>query len=118
MDDLLLPGLCDRYPHLFSDSRLQEIACLPGWLPLIEALCQTLQTHLDCHRQVPQVTVRQVKEKYGSLKFIFDGGDDFCRGAVALVEQVSLVTCEQCGAPGELLGTRWFTVRCPVHAGS
>lgn len=116
-DTILLPALRERYRHLFRDPNLREIACLPGWLSLLDALCQTLQTHLDSHRQVPQVVVRQIKEKYGSLKFIFDGGDDFCRGSVALAEQLSLVTCEQCGAPGELIGTRWFSVRCPDHAG-
>ena len=113
-DDLLLI-LRGRYPELFTDTLLQEIACLPGWLNLIDELCSTLQIHLDSHPDVPQVKVLQVKEKFGGLRFYFSGGDKACREAVAAAEERSLSTCEVCGQSGTLGEGRWLSVRCVEH---
>jgi hypothetical protein len=104
------------YPSMFADPNLREIECFEGWEPLIDGLCGVLQTHLNAHPAVKPVVVRRVKEKYGGLKFIFDGGDEFCRQARDVVQEQSLEICELCGMPGELIGTRWFSVRCPAHA--
>jgi len=115
MTDDLLPFLRGRYPELFSDTHLREIACLPGWLNLIDELCRTLQIHLDIHPDVTQVQVLQVKEKFGGLRFYFSGGDATCHEAVAAATERSLSTCEVCGQAGSLGGGRWLTVRCIEH---
>lgn len=115
MTDELLPILRERYPELFSNTHLREIACLAGWLNLIDELCRTLQIHLDSHPDVPQVKVLQVKEKFGGLRFYFSGGDTACREAVAASEERSLSTCEVCGQSGILQGERWLSVRCFDH---
>lgn len=31
---------------------------------------------------------------------------------------VSLKTCEQCGAPGKQIGSKWVSTLCPMHDGS
>jgi hypothetical protein len=115
MTDDLLSILRGRYPELFSYTHLREIACLPGWLNLIDELCRTLQIHLDSHPDVPQVKVLQVKEKFGGLRFYFSGGDTACHEAVAAAEERSLSVCEVCGQSGTLQGERWLSVRCFDH---
>ena len=115
MIENLLPILRDRYPEFFSSAPLREIACLPGWLDLIDELCGTLKTYLKAHPEVPEVRVRQVKEKFGGLRFYYSGGDTACREVVAAAEQRSLSTCEVCGQTGTLGGERWLSVRCSDH---
>ena len=64
---------------------------------------------------VPQVTLDQVKEKFGTLRFYYTGGDDYVRGLVSMAEAMSGVTCEQCGAPGDLRGQGWLYTACDAH---
>ena len=64
---------------------------------------------------VPQVTLDQVKEKFGTLRFYYTGGDDYIRGLVSMAEAMSSVTCEQCGAPGKLVGSGWLYTACDAH---
>ena len=64
---------------------------------------------------VPQVVVNQVKEKYGTLRFYYTGGDRFVDGLVGMAEEMSLVTCESCGAPGKLRGRGWYYTACDKH---
>jgi len=115
MTENLLPILRERYPEFFSSAPLREIGCLPGWLNLIDELCRTLKAHLDAHPEVPQIQVRQVKEKFGGLRFYYSGGDTACREAIATAEQRSMSTCEVCGQAGTLGGERWLSVRCSDH---
>jgi hypothetical protein len=115
MNDDLFPILRDRYPEFFSSAPLREIACLPGWLDLIDELCGMLKTYLEDHPEVPQVRARQVKEKFGGLRFYYSGGDAKCRELVARAEERSLSICEVCGRVGMLGGEDWLRVRCLDH---
>ncbi|WP_460114574.1 hypothetical protein [Pseudomonas sp. H3_G03] len=107
-----------RYPQLFSDPRVDEIYCDPGWGGLLLVLCDTLQSHLTRHPDVPPVTVAQIKSKFGELHFFYDGGDAYCRGAVDLAAGLSLKTYERCGAPGKLIEGQWVSTLCSTHDGS
>ncbi|WP_454564939.1 hypothetical protein [Pseudomonas sp. AIG] len=107
-----------RYPQLFSDPRVDEIYCDPGWRGLLLALCDTLQEHLTRHPNVVPVTVGQIKSKFGELHFFYEGGDAYCRGAVDLAAGLSLKTCERCGAPGRLIEGQWVSTLCSTHDGS
>ena len=62
-----------------------------------------------------QVVVNQVKEKFGTLRFYYTGGDDQIRGMVSMAESMSGVTCEECGAPGTTGGRGWISTLCDVH---
>ena len=64
----------------------------------------------------PQVVATQVKEKYGTLRFYYEGGDDYVDGVVALAEYISGSTCETCGAPGKIRGSGWVRTLCDRHA--
>jgi hypothetical protein len=71
-------------------------------------------------REVParsrQVTVDQVKEKFGTLRFYYTGGDEYISGITSMAEAMSGVTCEVCGNVGELNGGGWLRTRCDTHA--
>ncbi len=62
-----------------------------------------------------QVTVDQVKEKFGTLRFYYTGGDDYISGITSMAEAMSGVTCEVCGNVGELNGGGWLSTRCEEH---
>ncbi|MEB0092945.1 hypothetical protein RHM65_18460 [Pseudomonas sp. CCI4.2] len=111
----LLPILRERYPSLLGDPNLCEIGCFPGWLTLLDDLCAKLKIYLDAHSEVPAITVVRIKEKWAELRFIYHGGDEVCREMVRRAVEASLTVCEVCSATGELIGDRWFGVRCAVH---
>jgi len=61
---------------------------------------------------IPQVTLDQVKEKFGTLRFYYLGGDDYISGMVSLAESLTGVTCESCGNVGERRGGGWVHTYC------
>jgi len=61
---------------------------------------------------IPQVTLDQVKEKFGTLRFYYSGGDDYISGMVSLAESLTGVTCESCGNTGERRGGGWVHTYC------
>lgn len=71
------------------------------------------------HRQVkdpiPQAIAVQVKEKFGTLRFYIDGGDETINALTSMAESMSARTCEKCGAPGKLRGKTWLYTACDEH---
>ena len=71
------------------------------------------------YRDVPeacsQVVADQVKEKFGTLRFYYHGGDDTIFGMTRMAESMSAVTCEECGAPGKQRGGGWVHTYCDHH---
>ena len=61
---------------------------------------------------IPQVTLDQVKEKFGTLRFYYSGGDDVIDGMVRMAESMTEVTCEECGNIGERRGGGWIHTYC------
>jgi hypothetical protein len=66
-------------------------------------------------QQVTQVVADQVKEKYGTLRFYYTGGDERISGMVTLAEAMSAVTCEQCGCPAKTRSGGWVRTLCDTH---
>lgn len=64
----------------------------------------------------PQVVAVQVKEKFGGLRFYYDGGDAQVRAMVGMAESMAGRTCEVCGSPGESRTGGWIRTLCDVHA--
>jgi hypothetical protein len=110
----------NRYKPMTETTMCWGFECGDGWFNIINQLCANIQHHIDWKNRkeevVPQVTVDQVKEKFGSLRFYFTGGDDYIRGMATMAESMSGVTCEQCGNPGSTLGRGWLTTLCEKHA--
>lgn len=65
--------------------------------------------------RVEHVVVEQVKEKFGTLRFYYRGGDSYVQGLVSMAESMSGCTCEECGAPGEVSGNGYIQCLCPTH---
>lgn len=107
-----------------------------GWWPIVEALCLNIQAHIDRsvnnkawidrqHPNVqaaivakdvcPQVRVLQIKEKFGGLRFYYEGGDDRVDGMVRMAEAWAARTCEECGAPGQTRPGGWVRTLCDEH---
>jgi len=65
------------------------------------------------YETIPQVTVDQVKEKFGTLRFYYSGGDDAIHGMVWLAEHMSYDICEICGSTKNIGRTSgWIRVIC------
>jgi hypothetical protein len=122
MKDELDKLLCEKYPKMMVNRHkpMTETCmywgfeCGDGWFNILDQLMGNIQHHIDWKNQqkekfdrgdgCPQVTLEQVKEKFGTLRFYYNGGDEYIRGLVSMAESMSGVTCEGCGAQAE---TNW-----------
>lgn len=106
------------YPKMFV-GKYGGVACGAGWFNILNQLCQNIQSHIDWKNSkeevVAQVTIAQIKEKFGSLRFYYDGGDDYISGMVTLAESMSGVTCEDCGDVGVHRNGGWIRTLCDKH---
>ena len=126
--------LCERYPKMMinrNKSMMETTMCWgfecgDGWYNILNLLMSNIQHYTDWnnqnfekgytqYKQVPQVTLDQVKEKFGTLRFYYTGGDEHISGMVRMAESMSSVTCEACGNPGERRGSGWIYTACDAH---
>ena len=49
----------------------------------------------------------QVKQKFGSLRFYIDGGDEIIYNYISFAEYLSGYICEQCGTTENVGSTQW-----------
>lgn len=142
MNKTLDETLVTRYPLIFSNrykSPSETLMCFgfecgDGWFEIIDILCRQIQHHIDFNLKrrelfsksahqgsdivipnIEQVVAVQVKEKFGTLRFYYDGGDDYILGAVSMAEAMSTSICETCGKPGKLYTNEWWYVACDDH---
>jgi hypothetical protein len=111
----------EKYPKMFAEP-YGGFAIGEGWWAIIESLCANIQIHTDWWNKnrenrpvVEQVVVEQIKEKFGGLRFYYQGGDDQISGMVRMAESWASHACEECGAPGTLGGKGWIRTLCPTH---
>ena len=116
--------LCEKYPKMMvnRDKPMQETCmcwgfdCGDGWFNILDQLMGNIQHHIDWKNKkeevVAQVTLDQVKEKFGTLRFYYTGGDDIIDGMVRMAESMSGVTCEECSAPANTHGPGWIRTIC------
>lgn len=123
----------ERFPEMFKEQRYGGFAVGKGWWPMLETLCAVIQSHTknnnerrarlleknEYNQTIPEeitpVKIEQIKEKFGTLRFYYQGGDEFIRGATWLAESMSGMLCEECGAPGERRGGGWVRTLCDKH---
>ena len=65
--------------------------------------------------KVDWIRVAQIKEKFGGLRFYYDGGDDHISGMVTMAEVWAGRTCETCGEKGKQRGGGWIRTLCDTH---
>ena len=120
--------LCEKYPKMMVNRHkdMQETTmcwgfeCGDGWYNILNQLMSQIQHHIDWKNRdtevVQQVTLDQVKEKFGTLRVYYSGGDDYIRGVVSMAQAMSGSTCEVCGNAGKFRGKSWFYTACDEHA--
>ena len=128
-------ALCVKYPKIFAqrNASMMETAmcwgfcCGDGWYDILDSLCNQIQHHIDWKQEqkekynrgegCAQVVAVQVKEKFGGLRFYYDGGDNVIDGMVRMAESWASHTCETCGDKGKHRVTGgWHYVACDKHA--
>ena len=104
--------------------------CGDGWFTLIDELCSDIKNAVENDKksleykkergetvteedyEAIQVTISQVKEKFGGLRFYVYGGSDYVRGMIDFAESMSYKICEDCGNPGKLSQEGWWRTLC------
>ena len=136
-------ALCEKYPKIFRDRHASMthtamcwgFECYDGWYNIIDTLCYQIQHYIDGTNErrdlllknnpyniaipdeIPQVVASQVKEKFGTLRFYADGGNERIDGMIRMAEAMSSVTCEVCGNIGSLRNSGgWYSTCCDEHA--
>jgi len=122
MNKELEQKLQEKYPEIFRDlygdyrktCMSEGITCGDGWYNILDALCYALQCRVKYYG-AEQVVAAQIKEKFGGLRFYYNGGDDACRHYVEFAEAMSYKTCEVCGNIGEVREGGWIKTLCDEH---
>ena len=136
--------LAKMCPELMEKSRIGEsMGVGEGWFTIVSVLCQTIYEPVrqaryrlkaateyprddngeylaKCEKEVvdalealPEIV--QIKEKFGTLRFYYYGGNDRVEALVDFAEAISGVTCEECGAPGTQTDSGWIKTLCAEH---
>jgi len=114
----------EQFPKLLS-GKYGGFAVGPGWWHILETLCERINSHVEWKQNqlekyqrgpgCPDVVVAQIKEKFGGLRFYYDGGDDVVDGMVRMAESWAGQTCEECGKPGKSRNGGWIKTLCDEH---
>jgi hypothetical protein len=121
--------LVKKYPLIFRDryENMKKTAMCwgfehdDGWFWLLDRLCDAIQDYININNKyrhtddamISQVVATQVKEKFGTLRFYYQGGDETIHGMVRLAEQMSANICEECGSKENVGCTQgWYKVLC------
>ena len=105
-----------RYPRVFgsgtkTDNPERSIGTVYwefgyGWDTLIENLAAAIDREIERDPTLMEgdmpFRVVQMKEKFGTLRFYYDGGNDRIHGLVDMTETMSGSVCEICGSLGTL----------------
>ena len=121
--------LIAKYPQIFKPYKGNPYNvnwCIPdGWISIVDTLCGSIQDHIDNtydwvngeKEAKDQVRCTQMKEKFGTLRFYTDSGDDVIEGMIRLAEFMSYHTCQQCGSLDEIGRTQgWIYTMCKLCA--
>lgn len=135
MDQELENKLYEKYPELFSNKNktiMQSCMawgceCGNGWYDIISTVCWMIKQHEDNIRWQTEykqkeepsyqsdyypVKFDQIKEKYGTLRIYFTGGDDYVEGLISMAEAFSGKICETCGNKGYSDKGGWIMTLC------
>ena len=117
--------LIQKYPKIFEPYEGNPYGVNWGipdtWIQLVDDLCGAIQSHVDHWKiwdkdgehRCSQVKCTQVKEKFGSLRFYYSGGDAQVDGMVSLAAHMSYYICIDCGSREHLGRTEgWVSTKC------
>lgn len=104
--------LLEAAPSVFPEDFWFE--CQVGWLPILYSTGKSLEAlnRVYAIRGDAPVVATQVKEKFGTLRFYYIGGDGQEEALIEQAEHASAVTCEDCGNLGTLRSGGWHRTLC------
>ena len=109
-----------RYPEVFGRGPWHDrptplcygLGIGDGWMPLLDRLCEDL-VRIIREDDLRGFQTRQVKEKFGGLRFYVAGGSRRTRERIDAAERESMGTCELCAAPGRIVNDDgWHRTLC------
>lgn len=125
MKQELQDQIFSKYPEFFKEKDLpcsQTCMCWgleigDGWYCIINELCFKIEQYFRKNPDLrSQFAFTQVKEKFGTLRVYYHGGDDTIDSYVDKAEQDSAITCETCGKIGKLNKQQgWLYTSCEEH---
>lgn len=102
-----------KYPEMYGNVYC-GISIDTGWQKIIESLSANIDFYVK-QSKIDYPKVAQIKEKFGDLRFYYDGGDEQIHGMVRMAESWASNTCEVCGEPGKLRHGGWMKTLCDEH---
>lgn len=134
MRDELIEHLHRRYDRFFPGN--VAIECDDGWYGIIDTVMSCMFAHVISREKsqvwankqidmgeldvsvpplVDPISIVQIKEKFGSLRIVYRGGDEAVAGIALMAEAMSEITCELCGNSGKMRYGRWLKTLCDQH---
>lgn len=114
--------LCKPNLSLFPNATIVDehffwgFECGDGWFDLLHHAFALVSARAEARPEC-EVTIEEVKEKFGGLRIYYRGGDDYVEGVLSLAETASVNICVICGnrAPNRSLDQHHS--RCEAHYG-
>lgn len=129
--------MAEKFPRYFGEGkRYGGFAIGEGWYAIIESLMSQIDHYTKWKRnmrardlknfragdisvtvtpKVNWIKVEQIKEKFGGLRFYYQGGDAQISGMVTMAEAWAGRSCETCGDRGERRSGGWIRTLCDKH---
>ena len=107
--------IINKYPKIFVQNTvsMKDICTFyglnvrKGWFHIIDSLSNNIQENVD-KRGIEQIEAKQVKEKFGSLRFYVNYYDKEVDDLIRDAAYQASITCEQCGNPGTMKNNEGF----------
>lgn len=102
-------------PYLSDKMATWKDSVGPGWHPLLERYAANVDYHVS-KGDMPPVELRDIKEKFGTLRVYTQGGNELSTILEAFVEDLSGYYCEDCGKLATMGSKQgWFRTTCADH---
>jgi hypothetical protein len=115
-DDWTAP-LRARFP-MAKSARFQ---CFRGWQAIVARMLEQLEATISQHPAAfrRDLSVEEIRQKFGTLTvYLSKAPTSEVRAVLAEAHAASMITCEVCGAPGDLADRNgWISVKCATHEG-
>lgn len=118
--------LCEDFPILYKERKLSPyVTCMcggfpgDGWHKIIRSLSEKLEA---LNKELPEdskIVAKQVKEKFGTLRFYIGAvPKEHFKEVYRIIsesERQSCTACETCGLPGTIDNSHsWVVTICPA----
>ena len=116
-----------EYPKAFEVSDQFKFSkygfeCGDGWYDIMEPIVRYIHEYNSKVEETnpnadffEYFIIRQVKEKFATLRFYVNQTDHVLDRLITLAEEKSSTTCETCGKEGEIRGKYWIYTACEDH---